>query len=512
MTFAAGDGSGQAVEDPVERARLLARIRDAVLEGGVVLEDGVLEGGVLEGGVEKQPGAPRLVVSDSWQRSLAAHIDPDRADPPQVFGREEVREIRRAHPLAEALPLLRHALVDIADEAMHMMIVTDADGHILWCEGQADVLRLAEPVGLTEGTRWAENAIGTNAMGTALASGKPVQIHSAEHLVRTYHSWTCAASPVRDPDTGCVIGVVDVTGPMRTFHPATITVVSAAARLAESQLQLQMVRRDERLLRRYAQHLSGAGRALVTPTGRVLTPDLDSDHTLPRRVDRPAPGLRVSLAGGVEGVLEPLADGYLLTNGSRPSDVPYLRLTFLGTVRPKAQLSGRTLPLSQRHAEMVTLLALHPDGLTAEQLATEVYGEDGNPITARAEVHRLRVQLGAAVVRAKPYRLHARVDADFLAVRRALREGRIRDAARAHRGPLLPRSECPGIREEREHLQATLRHAVLDRGDIEAQWTLAESPQGLDDVELTERLLRALPDGDPRWAILVARRERLDRG
>ncbi|MGH3566016.1 MAG: GAF domain-containing protein [Pseudonocardia sp.] len=506
MTFAAGDGrqqrsavgivDGQAVVDPVERARLLARIRDAMLEG--------------EAGARS--GSPRPVVSESWRRSLAAHIDPDRADPPQVFGHDEVREIRRAHPLAEALPLLRHALVDVADEAMHMMIVTDADGHILWCEGQADVLRLAEPVGLTEGTRWAENAIGTNAMGTALASGKPVQIHSAEHLVRTYHSWTCAASPVRDPDTGCVIGVVDVTGPMRTFHPATIMLVSAAAKLAESQLQLQMVRRDERLLRCYAQHLSGAGRALVTPTGRVLTPDLDSDHTLPGRVDRPAPGLRVPLAGDVEGVLEPLVDGYLLTGGRpRTSDVPRLTLTFLGAARPRAQLGGRQLPLSQRHAEMVALLALHPDGLTAEQLATEVYGEDGNPITARAEVHRLRVQLGAAVVRAKPYRLHARVDADFLAVRRALREGRIRDAARAHRGPLLPRSECPGIREEREYLQATLRHAVLGRGDIEAQWTLAESPQGLDDAELTERLLRALPDGDPRGAILVARHERLHR-
>lgn len=56
---------------------------------------------------------------------------------------------------------------------------------------------------------------------------------------------------------------------------------------------------------------------------------------------------------------------------------------------------------------MITVLALHPGGLSAEQLATEVYGETGNPMTARAEVHRLRVQLGAAVVRAKPYRLNA---------------------------------------------------------------------------------------------------------
>src|SRR6185312_4661952 len=41
-------------------------------------------------------------------------------------------------------------LVTIADEARHMMIVTDARGRILWREGRADVLRRGERVGLVD--------------------------------------------------------------------------------------------------------------------------------------------------------------------------------------------------------------------------------------------------------------------------------------------------------------------------------------------------------------------------
>ena len=62
--------------------------------------------------------------------------------------------------------------------------------------------------GLFPGTHWSEDAIGTNAMGTTLAVDAPVQIHSAEHLVRTYHTWTCVAAPVHDPDTGGILGAI----------------------------------------------------------------------------------------------------------------------------------------------------------------------------------------------------------------------------------------------------------------------------------------------------------------
>ena len=104
-------------------------------------------------------------------------------------------------------------------------------------------------------------------------------------------------------------------------------------------------------------------------------------------------------------------------------------LRLLGDQQPHAFLDGRRIPLSLRHAELLALMALHPSGLTCEQSSFHLYGDEGNPVTVRAEIHRLRAQLGD-VVRAKPYRLDCDVDADFLTVRRLLGSGNATAAVR----------------------------------------------------------------------------------
>jgi hypothetical protein len=454
----------------------------------------------------------RSLIVDSWRRSLAAHVDPDDYRPPMVYAPEDVADVRSAHPLHSVIPLLRKMLVDIADASQHIMIVTDAHGTILWREGAVDVALRADPVGLCEGTRWSEDTIGTNAMGTALAVDAPVQIYSAEHLVRTYQTWTCAAAPVHDPDTGTQIGVIDVSGLLQDLHPAVVSLVTATAELAESHLRMQMAVRDEQLRARNMPHLAGlkgeAG-ALVTPTGRVLA--AEGAGPWPERVDMRAGSDSVLLADGREAELEPLSEGFLLRiprPGRAADQRPALSLSFLRD-SPSAVLDGRELPLTLRRAELLTLLALAPAGLTAEQLALALYGEDGNPATARAEIHRLRTQLGERAMRTKPYRLRAEVDADFLTARAALRTGDLRAALTAGQAPLLPRSEAPAIRAERDELVAALRHAVLDRGDIDALWEYSQRDPGREDLAVFDRLAAELPAQDPRQPVAASRRATL---
>ena len=223
-----------------------------------------------------------------------------------------------------------------------------------------------------------------------------------------------------------MVGVVDVTGPERTFHPTTLALVVAAARLAEGFLRTQLAVRDERLLSRNLPHLVGLRDepgALLSPSGRVLA--VQPPGWLPARIDLPAAGDRVRLAEGDEGLLEPLAEGWLLRlprSRTRPRRV--LALAFLGA--PRALLDGRPMRLSMRHAELLTLLALHPEGRTADELAGALHGDAGKSVTVRAEMHRLRAAIGAGVLRTQPYRLAAAVDADFRNVRTALTDGRTR--------------------------------------------------------------------------------------
>jgi len=477
----------EAPADPVERARVLAQVHDAVLSGATSAD------------------GPRELVSASWRRSLDAHVDPDRARPAVVLDTDELDDVRSSHPLSPVLPLLRRTLLDVADEAVHMMIVTDAGGHILWREGHPQVLRRADDVALVEGTRWSEDAVGTNAMGTALAEGRAVQIHSAEHLVRLYHSWTCAAAPIHDPETGELMAAIDLTGPLRTFHPSTLALVSAAAELVEVRLAARLAERDERLRARNQVHLDGLRGepgALLAARGRVLS-TTTPEGWLPERIPLPVSGGRVDLGEHGEGVLEPLTEGWLLriaprTGASRTT----LAVGFLGAERPVARLDGRPLRLTLRHAEMLALLALHPAGLSADRLAQALYGDAGNPVTVRSEVHRLRAALGPALISTQPYRLRARVDADLLALRDDVRAGRVPAPEMLARGALLPTSDAPGIREERAHLEATVRTTVLRRGDADALWALAHTESGAGDPELADRLRRVLPEDDPRRAEL----------
>ena len=469
--------------DPVESARVLVRVHEAVLGGG------------------RAPQAPRTVIAESWRRSLDAHVDPDRTEAPTVYAQREVSELRAAHPLATTLPALRGLLRGLAEEAGQIMIITDAAGLILWCEGDNTVRNAAERAALAEGTRWSEDVIGTNAMGTALALGRSVRIHSGEHLVRSYHSWTCAASPVRDPDTGAVLGVVDVSGPVHTAHPAVTALVEAAAKLAEGQLQAELTVREQLLRERNMPHLlglRGEPGALLTPTGRVLASAVSG---LPTRVDVSSREIRFT--DGRTGLLEPLSEGYLLrVPSSRIARTPRLSLSLLED--PVATLDGHQHPLSLRHAEILAALALRPDGLSGEALALATHGENGNAVTVRAEVHRLRTQLGIVLGR-KPYRLLAAVDADFLRVRSAVRSGDAALAVRSYRGPLLPRSEAPIVRAEREELHAAVRSAALHSGRPEVLWEFAQHPHAADDIEVHEVLARVLSPADPLRASVLAR-------
>ena len=79
------------------------------------------------------------------------------------------------------------------------------------------------------GALWSEGGAGTNAIGTALAADHAVQVFAAEHFNEVVQAWTCAAAPVHDPDTGDLIGVIDLTSRMSTVHPHSFAVAVATA-------------------------------------------------------------------------------------------------------------------------------------------------------------------------------------------------------------------------------------------------------------------------------------------
>jgi hypothetical protein len=150
------------------------------------------------------------------------------------------------------------------------------------------------------------------------------------------------------------------------------------------------------------------------------------------------------------------------------------------------------------------VLCAAPHGLSAEALCAELHGDGGSVSSVRVEVSRLRKLIGPWVG-TDVYRLTCDVESDVRRVEGLLTAGRVRAAAEAYAGPLLPASDAPGVVREREHLDAWLRQAVMTAEDADALWAWVHTPSGEDDLGAWKRLLSQLEFRDPRRPLAAAR-------
>lgn len=400
-------------------ARALTRTHDAVLGGS------------------RPRVRPRALVARSWQRVLALGLDPDGRNARHPLPADEVERLRWESPLHSVVEEIRGLISSVADASQFLLVVTNADGVILWREGAAATRRRADTLGFVDGAVWTESTVGTNAIGTAIAEAAPVQLFSAEHFEQPQHPWYCTAAPIHDPRTGELLGIVDVSGPALTLHPTIGALIETAVRLAELRLWRQHQGRLERLRATAAPRLAGTDGPLllVDEHGCVAH---SAGIAAPERVAVPRGDRALTVPGLGLCLPEPVAGGWLVRPRS-PDSAVHLRLDLSGS--PVIEISGNGTPwrspLTVRHAEILLLLHLSGHrGLSAAMLSTALYGDTEHLVAARAEVSRLRRLLGT-VVDTRPYRLAA-------GVRLRLELG---GADTLGECPFVRNSSAPGVRD-----------------------------------------------------------------
>ena len=391
------------------------------------------------------------MVRDSWRRSLGSGVDPDGSAPPVDLLDDDLLAYRAAHPLAPVMPVIRRLLVEDAEADQMIVAVTDAEGRMLWVEGDHRLRSRAAGMHFVEGARWAEDVVGTNAPGTALAVDHAVQIYGSEHYRRPVQPWSCSAAPVHDPLTGALLGAIDITGGDHVASPHVLTLVRATVAAVESELRW--------LHREQAQRASSRRPASPVP--------------------RPAP-----------------------------------RLEVLGRERARFFGPDGPMELSLRHSELLLLLteaAVADEGRSATQLAAECHAGDAAAVTVRAELSRLRRLIGADLVGSRPYRLRGRIETDLDQVRRLLARGAVGSALERYPGAVLPGSHAPGVAAARERVAALLRQAVLRSRRPELLLRYAQLPDARNDAAVWQACLEWLPPSSPRRAAAASHLLRLRR-
>ena len=197
---------------------------------------------------EAVPAEINHTVLASWQRSRDHNVTIEREMAPLVREPEFYRRRSECLTLVNAARAAMDPSSAFLNEANAMMILTDASGLVMETKGDARVIDLGRSIHLEFGGRWSEADIGTNAIGTAMAEGQPVQIHGAEHFCSEIQRWTCAATPVRHPVDGELLGILDISGPASTFVPQSLALAVAVGHHIEELLTKTVMRDRERLL------------------------------------------------------------------------------------------------------------------------------------------------------------------------------------------------------------------------------------------------------------------------
>lgn len=438
--------------------------------------DGVVRlagGGTGYPGAEEIPGLRKL-IRESWQRSARLKANPDNPEAPLALDTDELEEYRRQHPLASIMPVIHKLLVQPSHDSGLLVAVGDEVGRLLWVEGDPGLQRRAEGMMFVPGADWSEATVGTSAPGTALALGRGIQISGAEHYQRSVHPWSCTAVPFHDPDSGALLGVVDITGTATAVAPHTLSLVEATVAAAQAQLRVERLQLAATLASRPAR----------------------------RRTNSSAARSGSARAGGAG------------AGGAKESSLYRNSLQLLGRDQALLSIEGKTVALSARHSEILALLSTHPDGLSAEELSVLLYPGDGSTMTLRAEMVRLRKILQqlnpAAVPESRPYKLSMDLVPDSGQVLSCLQRGAHRIALEIYRGAVLPRSEAPGIIDLRDRVSSLMREAVLTDGSAETLLKYAALPEARDDVGVRLAALKLLPARSPKRAAVVADLERLE--
>lgn len=157
-------------------------------------------------------------ILQSWTRCQRLGMVAERSGQIEPVPQAQLKQMRERN---ERLWRLARAELEGlsagASASGSMVLLTDDQGWILDAGGHPRFLDRAGRVALAPGACWAESQAGTNAIGTAIAEARAVEVRGGEHYLAPHAILNCSAAPIFDP-YGQLVGVLDISGDSRVPH------------------------------------------------------------------------------------------------------------------------------------------------------------------------------------------------------------------------------------------------------------------------------------------------------
>lgn len=219
---------------------------------------------LLEGADPALRGVPGHVAA-SWRRSVSSGVDPGELSH-QYFADLDLgsRLIRCAQPVIEQLA------EEIADAPMCVALTDNRARLLTRRDSDTRIGQVLDRVHFAQGFGYAEGTVGTNGVGTVLEFGESVHIVGAEHFVETLQTFACAGAPIRDPFTGRIGGVLDISCRSRDSTPLMHSLVRAAAARIERNLLLDRDQVQQALFELYSRVGARSSEAVLAVGQRMV--------------------------------------------------------------------------------------------------------------------------------------------------------------------------------------------------------------------------------------------------
>ncbi|MFB7724397.1 sigma-54-dependent Fis family transcriptional regulator [Nocardia sp. NPDC056100] len=217
------------------------------------------------------------LVSASWRRSVEAGV----SDLSNVLDRGYVGDLDLQSRFVQcALPVIDRLELELSDLPVSIAL-TDRNSRVLL---RRDNQRLLggrfDTVFFAPGFNYSEGEVGTNGVGTALASGKAVFITGHEHFAENITVFACAGAPIRDPLTGLVQGVLDLSCLATDASPFMHSLAQQAARNIEIELRASGSVHQQAVLEHFLRVSRTARGPVVSLGGDVFMSDTRANQQL----------------------------------------------------------------------------------------------------------------------------------------------------------------------------------------------------------------------------------------